>query len=313
MIAGEQINITKLMRRRLKRRLMLMRAGAAVFFVLSCIIAVRHFPGREHDRHLVLLKIHGTIASDVSLQTRALAKAQADPLVAGLILDVDSPGGAVAGGEALHDAVARFEAAKPVVVTMGGTAASAGYMISVPARRIFASRSTLTGSIGVMLQSPDISGLLGKLGISVDLLVSGPLKAQPSLVQSLSPAGREMLQGIVTDLYDQFITMVSDGRHMPIEAVRKLADGRPYTGAQALKLGLIDQIGDSDDARKWLLKAGSLPEQTRVEEIGGVVRPIGLVPRIIYFLTGNNSQGSVLSFLPQAISAVDGTVSIWEP
>ncbi len=135
---------------------------------------------------------------------------------------------------------------------MHGLAASAGYMISLPANRIFANESTITGSIGVLLETGEVSGLLGKLGITADTVVSGPLKDQPSFMKPLSPAGREVLQGLVADMYDQFVGMVATGRHMDPDAVRALADGRAYTGRQALKLGLIDAIGDEQDARAWL-------------------------------------------------------------
>ena len=125
-------------------------------------------------------------------------------------------------------------------------------MIAVPARRIYAGNATLTGSIGVILESPDVSDLLNRVGIHVDKLVSGPLKGQPSITSPLSPAGRDMLQGIVSDLYDQFVAMVATGRHMDPARVRTLADGRPYTGHQATALGLIDAIGTEEDARDWL-------------------------------------------------------------
>ena len=103
---------------------------------------------------------------------------------------------------------------------MGGTAASAGYMIAVPAARIFAREATLTGSIGVLLETGEVSGLLGKLGIDADAIVSGPLKDQPSFTKPLSPQGREVLQGLVMDMYDQFVAMVASGRHMDADRVR---------------------------------------------------------------------------------------------
>jgi protease-4 len=101
--------------------------------------------------------------------------------------------------------------------------------------------------------------LLGKLGITSDTIVSGPLKDQPGLTHPTSPAGREVMQGIVMDLYDQFVQIVATGRHMDVAAVRKLADGRAYTGRQALGLGLIDQIGDETTARAWLAAEKQVP------------------------------------------------------
>jgi protease IV len=240
--------------------------------------------------------------------------------VKGLILSIDSPGGSVSGGEALHDAIARFAAQKPVVAVMGGVGASAGYMIAVPAARIFASNATLTGSIGVLMQSPDVSGLLGKVGVNVDELVSGPLKGQPSVVKPLSPAGREMLQGVVADLFDQFVGMVADGRHMDRAKVQALADGRPYTGHQALGLGLIDQIGDERDARAWLADTRHLPRDMPVRELKPKddrvwwrPHPSGMLERAagaaIVSLVGEIGMKTVTS---QGL-ALDGPVALWQP
>ncbi len=150
---------------------------------------------------------------------------------------------------------------------MGGLAASAGYMIAMPANRVFARESTITGSIGVLMETGEVSGLLDKLGISAEAITSGPLKDQPSFTRPLTPAGREALRAIVLDMYDQFVAMVAAGRHMDPSAVRTLADGRAYTGRQALKLGLIDAIGDEQDAKAWLESEKGLPKGLPVEDI----------------------------------------------
>ncbi|WP_428394786.1 signal peptide peptidase SppA [Lichenicoccus sp.] len=253
-------------RRRLKRRLALWRGLAVLAFVAALLLAggVRlHGPAGPH---VARLRIDGIITDDAP-RLRTIEAARKDPAVKAMILAIDSPGGSVAGGEALHDAIARFAASKPVVAVMGGVAASAGYMIAVPAARIFASRATLTGSIGVILQSPDVSGLLDKIGVNVDELVSGPLKGQPSVVKPLSAAGRAMLQGVVMDLYGQFVDMVASGRKLDRARVLGLADGRPYTGQQALGLGLIDQIGNEQDARAWLAKAKGIPDAMALRDL----------------------------------------------
>nr|WP_218061491.1 signal peptide peptidase SppA [Ameyamaea chiangmaiensis] len=256
-----------------RRALLRWRLGAIGAFTLLVAVAggvrlhVSDHGGLKRD-HLARLRVTGVIGSDVSRLTDALRDAGDDASVKAIILDVDTPGGSVTGGENLHDAVERAARRKPVVVTMDGLAASAGYMISVPAQRIFAQRATLTGSIGVLMQAPDFSGLLGKVGVSVDQLVSGDLKGQPSGVQPLSPAGRAMLQSLVGELYEQFVAMVAAGRHMSPDAVRALADGRPYTGAKAVTLGLVDQIGTEDDARNWLRDRYHISLALPVRDIG---------------------------------------------
>lgn len=208
----------------------------------------------SHRPHIVRLAISGIVQNDVSQTVRALKQAQNAPDVTGLLLVVDSPGGGVTGGERLHEAVKRFAAVKPVVVSMGDMGASAAYMLSVPAQHIVALPSTLTGSIGVIFQRPDVSVGLDRLGIGIKAITSGTMKDQTDPASALTPEGRQMLQGLVNDLFSQFVSMVADGRHMTEEKVRSLADGRAYTGRQAVALGLIDELGDEDVARLWLRK-----------------------------------------------------------
>lgn len=255
-------------RRRLKRRLVVWRTLAVIAGIVVVLIALRGaglgWGGKA--QHIERLTLNGIITEDRK-QIDAVRRAATDDSVKAMIVSIDSPGGSVAGGEALYRAIAGVAAKKPVVAVMHGLAASAGYMVSLPANRIFASESTLTGSIGVLLETGEVSGLLGKLGITADALVSGPLKDQPSYTKPLSPAGREVLQGLVMDMYDQFVGMVATSRHMDPDAVRALADGRAYTGRQALKLGLIDAIGDEQDARVWLETAKGLPRHLPVEDI----------------------------------------------
>ena len=258
--------------------------------------------------HLVHLKVQGVIGADEHENVEALNRARDDAAVRGLLLEVNSPGGAVTGGEVLHDAVAAFARRKPVVVSMGSVAASAGYMVSTPASRIFANRSTLTGSIGVILESPDVSPLLDRVGVRVDQLVSGPMKGQPSVVKPLSPEGRAMLQGVVSDLYDFFVTVVAQDRHMPAGRVRELADGRPFTGQQALPLGLVDEIGNMDAARKWLVKKTILPDDAKVTDIG----PAATRTRWQRLLSGILSVVPGAEFVLKESSALDGAVAIWK-
>ncbi|WP_408873170.1 signal peptide peptidase SppA [Gluconobacter roseus] len=238
---------------------MFWRIGAlvAVFTAIAVCMAGYGRPaaaGFGHRPHIVRLVITGIVQNDVSDTVRALKQAQISPDVTGLLLVVDSPGGGVTGGERLHEAVRRFAAVKPVAVSMGDMGASAAYMLSVPAQHIVALPSTLTGSIGVIFQRPDVSVGLGRLGIGMDAITSGPMKDQTDPTSTLTPEGRQMLQGLVNDLFGQFVSMVATGRHMSEEKVRSLADGRAYTGKQAIALGLVDELGDEDAARLWLRK-----------------------------------------------------------
>lgn len=253
-------------RRRLKRRLVLWRTLAVLALVGAVLAVVHGRAGVIAGSRVARLTVSGLITQDRKLDDQ-IVKLAADDRIKALLVEIDSPGGSVAGGEALHDAIGLVAAKKPVVVVMDGVAASAGYMIAVPAARIFAQEGTLTGSIGVLLPTGDVSGLLKTLGVSMDDIVSGPLKDQPSYTKPLTPEGRAVLQGIVTDLYDQFVEMVAAGRHMDPDKVRQLGDGRAYTGRQALKLGLIDAIGGERAARAWLAAERAVPTTLPVDDV----------------------------------------------
>ncbi len=258
-------------RRRLKRRLGLWRALAvvAVLGALALLAPVPEGAGQlvAGSPHVARLKLEGFIADDARL-LRELDRARENASVRALIVAVDSPGGSVSGGEAFHRAITRLrEAGKPVVAVMGGTAASAGYMVALPAERIFAREATVTGSIGVILQSFDGSDLLSRLGVRPEVVASGPLKDQPSPFRPLTPEGRAALDAVVQDLYGQFVGMVAQARGLPEDRVRELADGRIVTGRQAVRLGLVDAIGGEAEARRWLAESKGVPAELRTRDL----------------------------------------------
>ena len=254
-------------------------------------------------QHITRVTVSGIITNNRKLvdAVNALAK---DRSVAAVLLSVDSPGGSVAGGESLHDALVRVAAVKPLVTVMGGTAASAGYMISLPANRIFASNATLTGSIGVILETGNVGGLLDRLGIASEAIISGPLKDQPSYTHALSPAGRTYLQGLVGDLFGQFVTMVATARHMDEARVRELADGRAYTGQQALGLGLVDEIGGEAEARTWLAREKKIAATLPVTDL----KLGSLYDRTIGATLGALWPSALTQVLPQSEA-----LAIWRP
>jgi protease-4 len=257
-------------RRRLKRRISFWR-GLAILVagaLLVAFVALREDTGRllPGAGHIARLPVRGFIGDDRKTM-EALERAGRDSSVRAVIVAIDSPGGSVAGGEALHAALARLAERKPVVATMGGTAASAGYMVALPAARVFAREATVTGSIGVILQSFDASTLLSTLGVRVESLPSGAFKDQPSPFHPLSEEGRAQLMRVVRDLHEQFVAMVAAGREMPVERVRELADGRVFTGREALGLGLVDAIGGEPEARAWLAENRSVPTGLPVRDI----------------------------------------------
>ncbi len=245
---------------------MFWRSLAVLAVLAAVLVALRDGHLGFGRTHLARLTVSGFISDDRKLSEK-ISKLADDDNVKALIVSINSPGGSVSGGEGLHDAIARVAGKKPVVAVMGGLAASAGYMVAVPATRIFAREGTLTGSIGVLLETGEVSGLLKSLGITAEAITSGPLKDQPSFIKPLTPEGREVLQGLIMDMYDQFVDMVATGRHMDAARVRQLADGRAYTGRQAMKLGLVDAIGGEHDARLWLAQEKGISADLPVEDV----------------------------------------------
>ncbi|HYI85137.1 MAG TPA: signal peptide peptidase SppA [Acetobacteraceae bacterium] len=256
-------------RRRLKRRLSFWRAAAVLLLAAAAVFAAvraadRALPGMAHLSRLV---VDGFISDDRKV-AEALDKIRKNPSNRGVIVVIDSPGGSAGGGEALYTALNSVrQGGKPVVAVLRGTAASAGYMAALGSDRIFAREGTVTGSIGVLLQSFDASKLLDRLGVRPETLASGPLKAQPNPFQPLTPEGREAVMRLITDLHDQFVAKVVAGRGLDEAAVRAVADGRILTGRQALERKLVDAIGGEPEARAWLAAERDVPEDLPVRDV----------------------------------------------
>ncbi len=289
-------------RRRIVRRLNLWRVLAVGAGVIAVAAVVLPRIGGGLGQHVARVNITGVISEDRKLTESIVALAR-DRSVPAVIISIDSPGGSVAGGESLRGALLRVAAVKPVVAVMRGTAASAGYMVALPAARIFARDATLTGSIGVILQTGEISGLLGKLGVTAEAITSGPLKDQPSFTRELTPQGRDYLHGLVGDMFDQFVGMVAEARHMDKDQVRGLADGRAYTGRQAQKLGLVDEIGGEIEAREWLARERHVPVSVPAADL----KPGDFYDRTV----GAELTGLLRSALP-GLAAPAGAWAIWQ-
>jgi protease IV len=294
-------------RRRLTRRLFFWRVLTVAAVALAVGTAIRASGFSPRRAYVARVTVNGLITEDHKLN-RAIVALARDERVPAVVLYINSPGGSVAGGESLHDIIGRVAERKPVIAVMGGTAASAGYMAAVPATRIFAREGTLTGSIGVLLETADVSSLLKNIGVDAEAITSGPLKNQPSFIHPLSPAGRDVLHGLVMDMYDQFVEMVAAGRHMSADRVRELADGRAYTGRQALQRGLIDEIGGEPEAREWLAREKGVPAELPIEDVSGS----GFAERALHATLGPISENIGKILLGQALS-LDGAWALWQP
>jgi protease-4 len=220
------------------------------------------------DERVAVVELLGPIETSKKIvaQIRRWSK---DESVPAILLRVDSPGGGVAASQEIYDEVLRArDKGKIVVVSMGSIAASGGLYVAMAADTIVANPGTLTGSIGVIFQYPTFAGLMDKLGIRYETIKSGPHKDVGNMARNMSPADSVHLQSVIDDTYDQFVGVVAEGRGMEPDEVREFADGRIFTGRQALGLGLIDILGDYQDALDIAAAmAGMEPSPKTVREV----------------------------------------------
>ena len=202
---------------------------------------------RSPGRKLGLVRIEGIIANPERI-TRWISDLREDSSVLGVLLRINSPGGAVAPSQEIYRSVKRLADVKPVVASMGAVAASGGYYAAAPAHTIMANPATITASIGVIMELSNIQGLFEKLGLKQESLTSGKLKDAGSPFRPMTPEERKYLQGLVMDLHRQFVADVAAARNMDLSEVQALADGRAMTGQQALEAGLVDKLGGLEEA-----------------------------------------------------------------
>lgn len=211
---------------------------------------------------IAVVKVEGVITDPQAVVSK-MEKARLDPSVKALVLRVESPGGSVGASQEIYREVERFrQSGKPVVVSMGNVAASGGYYISAPANVIYANPGTITGSIGVIIQHTDVQQLLEKLGIKTTAIKTGKFKDTLSPFRELTPEERQYLQNLVEDAYSQFIEAILRYRKGKVQEdiLRQIADGRILTGKQAKELGLVDELGDLQDAIQKAKELARVPQ-----------------------------------------------------
>jgi protease-4 len=243
-------------RRRIRRKLTFWRVVAAVVVLAAVVgVGVLATPGGRtaltSSGAIARVNIEGLIRSDQQ-RVEALERLEKSSAVA-VIVHINSPGGTTAGSEQLYDALVRLKAKKPLVVVVEGLAASGGYIGAIAADHIVAQQSSLVGSIGVLFQFPNFTDLMKTVGVKVEEVKSSPLKAAPNGFEPTSPEARAALDALVKDSYAWFRGLVQARRGMDDALLEKVADGRVFTGRQAVELKLIDQLGDEKTAIAWLV------------------------------------------------------------
>jgi len=304
-------------RRRLRRRLGFWRIAAAVLLVALGLSLYLFFRSDiEQSRpQIAHVTISGLITDDDELLER-LKKVEENDQVKAVIVSISSPGGTTYGGEKIFKAIRAISAKKPVVSDVRTLAASAGYMIATAGDTIIAGDSSITGSIGVIFQYPQIQPLLDKLGVSLQEIKSSPLKAEPSPFHNTSEEAKAMINNMVQDSYAWFVDLVADRRKMPRDEVLKLADGTIYTGRQALKVKLVDQLGGDPEIRDYLAKrdiSKDLPVVDWDKKSNTPFLLAGAVSKVATLLGyGDLFKAQDLEgILPQKL-LLDGLVSVWQ-
>jgi protease-4 len=304
-------------RRKLRRRLGFWRIAAALLLVALGFSLYLFFRADiEQSRpQIAHVTISGLITDDDELLER-LKKIEENDQVKGVIISISSPGGTTYGGEKIFKAIRAISAKKPVVSDVRTLAASAGYMIATAGDTIVAGESSITGSIGVIFQYPQIQPLLDKLGVSLQEIKSSPLKAEPSPFHNTSEEAKAMINSMVQDSYAWFVDLVADRRKMPRDEVLKLADGTIYTGRQALKVKLVDQLGGDPEIRDYLAKRNvskDLPVVDWDKKSNTPFLLAGALSKVATLLGyGDLVKSQALEgILPQKL-LLDGLVSVWQ-
>lgn len=212
---------------------------------------------------VAVIEITGAIMDSAAVMEELNYFKESDRVKA-IVLRIDSPGGAVAPSQEIFEEVKKLKPAKKIVVSMGTLAASGGYYIAVAGDKILASPGTITGSIGVIMETMGLQQLMEKVHLESRVIKSGAYKDVGSPLREMTPEERAYLQSIIDNMYGQFKAAVAEGRKIPVEKVQELAQGKIYTGQQALEAGLIDQLGTLYDAIDEAKKLAGLPDDAKV-------------------------------------------------
>ncbi|MDA1098952.1 MAG: signal peptide peptidase SppA [Proteobacteria bacterium] len=289
-------------RRRLKRRLIFWRVAAALAVMALIAVGIGNYHVRGKS-HVARLSITGVITEDIE-RAEAIDHLVAQDKVRAVIVRINSPGGTTAGSEQVYHALRRVAAKKPIVAVIGTIGTSGGYIVAIAADHIVAMETSLTGSIGVLFQTAEFTGLLEKLGIKPFSLKSSPLKGQPSPVEPVTEEVRNALRMLLEDSYDWFAGLVQERRKFDAEELKQVADGRVYSGRQAIKVRLIDALGGERVARRWLEDRHGVSMDLPTIEVRWGERS-SLLARTLDTVGGKLFKNERLT--------LDGLLSVWQP
>ena len=311
---------TVIERRQLRRKLTLWRLAGIVLAVLLVALLMsgsdRMAGSGSFLPHIARVQVSGIITDDQKMQDLLDRVGKSDRVKA-VILDINSPGGTTTGGEAMYDAIRRLAEKKPVVAVCGTLATSAAYIVALATDRIFVYGNTITGSVGVIFQWADVSELMHTLGVKIEEVKSGPLKAVPNPFEPTDEKGKALAEEMVQEAKTWFVNLVAERRKIEPASIPGLTDGRVYSGRQAIALRLVDEIGDEKVAKRWLQEERNVAPGLSVVEwkprterggilswlFGSMATFLGVPADKLASLFGQVSEGLRL----------DGLVSLWHP
>src|SRR5437763_3540449 len=312
-------------RRRIRRKLTFWRVAAVLAAIVAIVtVGVVATPGGRSalttSGSIARVHIDGLMRSDHD-GVEALERLEKSSAAA-VIVHINSPGGTTAGSEQLYDALMRLKAKKPLVVVVEGLAASVGYITAIAADYIVAQQSSLVGSIGVLFQFPNFTELMKTVGIKVEEIKSSPLKAAPNGFEPTSPEARAAIDALVKDSYAWFRGLVKERRGMDDAQIEKVADGRVFTGRQAVELKLIDALGDEKAAVAWLVAEKKVKSDLPVRDFKltpqfGDLTFLRTAASVAFDALGlssiarQNEQGGVARAVDQL--SLDGMLALWRP
>lgn len=290
-------------RRRIKRRLFFWQVAAILAIVVTVLVLFGQFADFDEDDHVARLDVSGVIIENERRQAVLEDLIDNDQTKA-LIVYINSPGGSTYGSERLYKMLRRVAEKKPVITVIGTVGASGGYMTALAGERIFAGESSITGSIGVIVQLTEFSALMEKIGVTASSITSGALKGEPSPFKPMSEAGRQNLQQMVDETHNWFVDLVADRRPLSREEAATIANGQVLIGLSAVKVGLVDELGGLLEARKWLESAKEIPLALPLITVD-YSAPKGAIERLLQGMLGKSVLSERLT--------LDGLISLWHP
>jgi protease-4 len=308
-------------RRQLRRKLTVWRV-ATFLVALLAVLGLGLYAARDRleggglGAHVARVKISGVITGDTL--TLDLLKRVGKSNASAVLVDIDSPGGTVSGSEILFDALRDLSAKKPTVAVVSGLAASGGYIAAMGTDRIIAQQTSIVGSIGVLFQSPNVSKLLENWGISMDTIKSSPLKAAPNPLEPTTPAAQAAMAALINDSFDWFKALVQQRRGISGTDLTAVADGRVFTGRQALPLKLIDEVGTEKQAIAWLEGSKGVAKDLPVRDYKPESRTALGLWSMASGAAGAMGYADVAAAIAAAARgadrpALDGLLALWHP